>query len=224
MVVVIIALGIGSYFVLNNNKKNFNENEKTASDVLDNSKTDKSSDKSNTSKSSSQKILVAYFSKAGENYGVGTVDIGNTALMASYIVDYLKASSFEIVPVKPYPDNYEEAKQVATKEKRDDARPEIKNKIDNFQDYDVIFIGYPIWYGEYPMIINTFLESYDFKGKTVIPFNTHEGSGSSTTYEDIKNKLKSSNVVTDGLALEGKKARTDDGRSEVIKWLESLDY
>lgn len=64
-------------------------------------------------------------------------------------------------------------KTVAQSELSSDARPEIKNEVDSFDDYDVIFIGYPIWYGDYPMIINTFLESYDFSGKTVIPFNTH---------------------------------------------------
>lgn len=229
VIVVLAVAGIGTYFVLNN--KSLNENEQSAKDVLDNSQIDTSNDENVSGDNSnadtgdtSGKILVTYFSKAGENYGVGTVSVGNTAIMASYMVDYLKADSFEIVPVNPYPDDYEEAKTRSQQETRDNARPEITKKINNFDDYDVIFIGYPIWYGDYPMIINTFLESYDFTGKTVIPFNTHEGSGESGTYSNIKNKLSTANVNTNGLALQGKTARTDAGKEQTINWLKSLNY
>lgn len=219
IVVVLVVVGIGAYFTLNNNTKKFNENEKEAKDILDSSKVEPISNDNN-----SKKILVAYFSKAGENYGVGTISVGNTAIMASYMVEYLGTDSFEIVPVNPYPDSYEEAKTKSQEETRENARPEIKNKINNFDDYDVIFIGYPIWYGDYPMIINTFLESYDFSDKTVIPFNTHEGSGDAGTYSRIQSKLSTANVNTNGLALQGKIARTEEGKEQTITWLKSLNY
>lgn len=173
------------------------------------------------------KILIAYFSRADENYNVGTVEVGNTEIMAGFIKDYLgdKADTFKIDPVTPYPANYKECTEVATQEQRNSARPEFKNanslKLD---EYDTIFIGYPIWWGDVPMILNTFLEAYDFSGKTIIPFNTHEGSGQSGTYNSIKNKMKSSTVNTNGLAITGKKAREQSSRSTVENWLKELGY
>lgn len=196
-----------------NNKENQEMDEKT-NDISDNqvlAKTD-------------SKILVVYFSRTGENYNVGNVEVGNTAIMASYIKEYLNADSFEIVPVNKYPDNYDECLKVATKENDEDARPAIKNKIDDISKYDTVFIGYPIWFGEIPRIVYTFMEEYDLSGKTIIPFNTHEGSGNAGTYKTIKNKLSESNVNTNGLALQGKVARTDSGKEETINWLKELGY
>ena len=145
-------------------------------------------------------------------------------MMASYIKEYLNADSFEIVPVKKYPDDYKTSTEIAKKEQNDNARPEIKNTLNNFSDYDTVFIGYPIWWGDLPMIVYTFLENYDFTGKKIIPFNTHEGSGSAGTYNKIKNKLPNSNVFTNGLAIQGKTARTDNGKEQTIKWLKELGY
>ena len=170
------------------------------------------------------KILVVYFSRTGENYNVGNVEVGNTAMVASYIKDYLKADSFEIIPVNKYPDKYQECLDQATKEKNENARPEIQNKITNFDQYDTIFVGYPIWWGDLPMIMHTFFESYDFNGKKVIPFNTHEGSGDAGTYSTVQKDLPKANVTTDGLALDGKTARSDDGKQKTIDWLKGLGY
>ena len=199
--------------------KNNQTNENTASDIFNSERT--TSDQKTSDES---KILVVYFSKTGENYNVGTVDVGNTAMMASYIKEYLNADSFEIVPVKKYPDDYKTSTEIAKKEQNDNARPEIKNTLNNFSDYDTVFIGYPIWWGDLPMIVYTFLENYDFTGKKIIPFNTHEGSGSAGTYNKIKNKLPNSNVFTNGLAIQGKTARTDNGKEQTIKWLKELGY
>ena len=170
------------------------------------------------------KILVVYFSRTGENYNVGNVEVGNTAMVASYIKDYLKADSFEIIPVNKYPDKYQECLDQATKEKNENARPEIQNKITNFDQYDTIFVGYPIWWGDLPMIMHTFFESYDFNGKKVIPFNTHDGSGDAGTYSTVQKDLPKANVTTDGLALDGKTARSDDGKQKTIDWLKGLGY
>lgn len=200
------------------NKTVDKEAESKANDIL-NTNTSETTDTTNDGK-----ILIVYFSRTGENYNVGNIDVGNTAMMASYMKEYLKADSFEIVPVKKYSDDYEECKKEATNEMNANARPEIQNKIDNFDDYDTIFIGYPIWWGDMPMIIYTFMESYDFTGKTVIPFNTHEGSGNSGTYSTIKSKLSNANVNTNGLALTGRNARTDSGKDETLNWLKELGY
>ena len=199
--------------------KNNQTKESTTNEILNNETTN-----SNQNITKDNKILVVYFSKTGENYNVGTVDVGNTAMMASYIKEYLNADSFEIVPVKKYPDDYKTSTEIAKKEQNDNARPEIKNTLNNFSDYDTVFIGYPIWWGDLPMIVYTFLENYDFTGKKIIPFNTHEGSGSAGTYNKIKNKLPNSNVFTNGLAIQGKTARTDNGKEQTIKWLKELGY
>ena len=168
--------------------------------------------------------LIVYFSRTGENYNVGNVEVGNTAMLASYIKEYLKCDSFEIVPVDKYPDNYDECTNIASKEKDDNARPKIVGKIDNFDSYKTVFVGYPIWWGDLPMIMYTFMEDYDFKGKTVIPFNTHEGSGDAGTYNTIKEKLSGADVNTNGLALDGKTARSDDGKQKTVDWLKGLGY
>lgn len=185
--------------------------ESAANDILNKNNTD-------------SKVLVVYFSRTCENYNVGNVDVGNTAMVASYIKEYLKADSFEIVPIDKYPEKYDECTEVAQKEKDDNARPKIQGKINNFDSYDTVFIGYPIWWGDLPMIMYTFMEEYDFNGKNVIPFNTHEGSGDAGTYQSIQSKLPNAKVNTKGLALDGKTARSDDGKQQTIDWLKGLGY
>ena len=210
---ILVILGIFILTGCGSNKAN-PETEKTANDILNNQ----------TETKSDSKILIVYFSRTGENYNVGNIEVGNTAIMASYMKEYLNADSFEIVPVKKYPDSYDECLKVATKEKEEDARPAIESKLDDISKYDTIFIGYPIWWGEIPQIVYTFMEEYDLSGKNIIPFNTHEGSGDAGTYNTIKNKLSKSNVNTNGLALQGKVARTDEGKEETINWLKELGY
>jgi len=218
-ILLVILIMVGIFAITGcGNKTVDKEAESKANNILNTN----ASETTNTT--NDRKILIVYFSRTGENYNVGNIDVGNTAMMASYMKEYLNADSFEIVPVKKYSDDYEECKKEATNEMNANARPEIQNKIDNFETYDTIFIGYPIWWGDMPMIIYTFMEEYDFTGKTVIPFNTHEGSGNSGTYSTIKNKLSNANVNTNGLALQGKTARTDSGKDETIKWLKELGY
>lgn len=216
IVLIITVSGISAFFLLNNNGKSLNskENETNAKDILDNQ----------DNNIMEGKTLVVYFSKAGDNYNVGEVEIGNTAMMASYIKEYLKADSFEIEPVNPYLGKYSEVVDKAKEEQENDERPKIKNNISNFNDYDTIFIGYPIWWGDIPQIVYTFLEEYDFTDKKVIPFNTHEGSGNSGTYNTIKSKLSKSVVETNGLAIQGKIARTDEGKEKTINWLKELGF
>ena len=179
----------------------------------------------NNNTNNNKKILIAFFSRADENYNVGTVSVGNTEIMARYIKEYLgdRADGFKIDPVVSYPTNYKECTEVATREKNSNARPEFKNvEVLDLSKYDTILLGYPIWWGDVPMIINTFLEKYNFSGKTIIPFNTHEGSGDAGTYATIKNKMSSSNVNTNGLSIRGAIAREESSKSTVENWLKGL--
>ena len=240
--ILILVTIIGVVYLVNNdslNKENINndnsekrlgttiqseENEQNEQAILNENKVEENTNK-NTEKTG--KILIAYFSRADENYNVGNVDVGNTEIMAGFIKDYLgdKAETFKIDPVKSYPTNYKECTEVATQELNSNARPEFKNANSlNLDNYDTIFIGYPIWWGDVPMIINTFLEKYDFSGKTIIPFCTHEGSGNAGTFTSLKNKMSSSTVNTNGLAIRGTEARKESSRGTVENWLKGLSY
>lgn len=117
---------------------------------------------------SANRILVAYF-----NWG------GNTQHVAEYIARQTGGTLFRIEPAKPYPTEYKPCTEVAKQEKEEGARPAIKNRVADWDQYDTVFIGCPVWWWTAPMIINTFAESYDFKGKTVVPFCTY-----ASTYRD----------------------------------------
>lgn len=173
--------------------------------------------------SNNQRFLIAYFSRADENYVVGNVEIGNTEIMAGFIKDYLgdKANTFKINPVNAYPTNYKECTDVAKEEQNNNARPEFIGSVD-LSKYDTVLLGYPIWWGDVPMIINTFLEKYDFSGKTIIPFCTHEGSGNAGTFTSLSKKLSNSTVNTNGLAIRGEEARKESSKSTVENWLKGL--
>ena len=168
-------------------------------------------------------VLVVYFSHAGENYNVGVIEEGNTAKMGKIIAEQMNADIFELVPVVEYPVDYDSCLDVATEEQRTNARPEYVDEIENWEQYDTVFIGYPIWWGEIPNIVYTFMETYDFTGKTVIPFNTHEGSGQAHSQRDIEGLLTSATVLK-GLAVRGSKAQNDaEGTSEdVAAWLKNI--
>ena len=170
------------------------------------------------------KILIAYFSRAGENYSVGEIDEGNTAKLAKEIAAQTGGTLFEIEPVTPYPSVYSEMLPVATNERQNSVRPAIKENVANFERYDTIFLGYPIWWGDLPMILHTFMENYDFTGKTVIPFNTHEGSGQAGTQSAITAKLPDA-TVRQGLAMRGSTAQAlpcDGTNAAVQNWLDGL--
>ncbi len=169
------------------------------------------------------KKLVVYFSRADENYSVGNVGVGNTELLAKEIIAKTGADEFMIVPEVAYPVNYRETIDRATKERNGQDRPEYKGDVDT-SGYDTIFLGYPIWWDDMPMIVYHFIEKHDWNGKTVIPFNTHEGSGNSGTYDILKDKLTGATLMGDGFNMSGSIARTDDGIEKLDNWLESLGY
>ena len=175
--------------------------------------------------SDGKNILVAYFSRADENYNVGTVDVGNTQIVAEYIADEVGADSFHIETVTPYPADYDDCCDVAKQELADKARPEIQGGVENMEQYDIVFLGYPIWWGDMPMAVYTFMDSYDFSDKVVIPFNTHEGSGESGTYSAIGSYLPNAQVL-EGMAIQGKTAQefSSDTQQSVRDWLDGLGF
>ena len=170
------------------------------------------------------KVLVAVFSRADENYNVGVIEKGNTLIVAEMIAEATDAELFEIRPGKPYPRNYKETTDVAQEELRAKARPALAEDKD-IAGYDTIFLGYPNWWGDMPMIVYTFLEAHDWSGKTVIPFCTHEGSGLSGTEGTLKRVLPGATVLK-GLAVRGATAQRsrDEARRSVTSWLQGLGF
>ncbi len=164
-------------------------------------------------------ILVAYFSLAGEQYGVGVIEEGNTSIIAKMIAEQTGADLFEIEAVNAYPETYDGLLDVSRQEMSDNARPEIAGTVDNMEDYDIVFVGYPNWWGDMPMIVYNFLESYDFSGKTVIPFCTHGGSGLSDTESTIADITGAE--MMDGFDIAGEAAQNqrDKASEAVTEWL-----
>lgn len=167
------------------------------------------------------KSLVVFFSRAGEQYGVGVIEKGNTAIVADVIAEQTGADSFEILPKEDnYPTTYSALTDYAKQEQNSGARPEIKSTVENFDSYDTIYLGYPIWWGDLPMICYTFLEGYDFSGKTVIPFCTHAGSGDAGTQSKIQSAIPGAQVK-EVLAIAGTEAQNnrDSVKTAVTDWL-----
>lgn len=176
---------------------------------------------SNSTPSTTKNSVVVYFSRTGEQYGVGVIEKGNTAIVADMIVEQTGSDSFEILPKSDnYPMTYKELTDVAKEEQNQNARPEIKDTVQNFEQYDTIYLGYPIWWGDLPMICYTFLESYDFSGKTIIPFCTHAGSGSAGTQSKIQSAVPKA-TVKEVLAIAGTDTQNnpDSVKTAVSKWL-----
>jgi flavodoxin len=167
------------------------------------------------------KTLIAYYSRRGQNYLGGSIvnlPVGNTEVVAKKIQAITGSDLFEIDTVKSYPVDYRETTQVAITEKRANVRPELTAMVDNMSDYDVIYLGYPNWCNTFPMAVFTFLESYDFSGKTIIPFCTHEGSGPGNSERDIKKVCPNAKVLP-GLAIRGSGVSRAD--NEIINWLKN---
>ena len=219
MVVMLVASALSMVSCANNSATSTTE-------------TKNESEKDMNTSISGKKILVAFFSHTGENYGVGNISEGNTHIIAKMILSEITASRFaeatggslfEIVPEKEYPhDSYDEVVDIAKQEKARKARPAIKGDV-KVEDYDVIFIGYPNWWGDMPMPVYTFLEKHDWNGKIVVPFCTHEGSGLSNTEKYIAETCKGATVAK-GLAVRGATAQNnrEQARKTVSSWFNKL--
>ena len=165
------------------------------------------------------KILIAYYSRSGNNYVNGTISnlkIGNTAVIAAKIQELTGGTLFEIRTRKEYPLDYIETTKVSKDELRNNARPELSDHLTDIDNYDIIFLGYPNWWGTMPMAVFTFLESHNFQGKTIVPFCTHEGSGKGKSENDIKHLCPKSTVLS-GISIYG--SSVSKAGPEINDWL-----
>lgn len=162
--------------------------------------------------------IIVYFSRAGENYVSGALKklaVGNTQKAAEILREITGADIFKIEPITPYSDSYNECIEQAKQDNLNNARPALKALPDSLDGYDTIYLGYPNYWGTMPMCVFTFLEQFDFGGKTIKPFCTHEGSGMGTSERDIK-KLCPGARVEKGLAIHG--SRMNGAKAQLEKW------
>jgi len=192
------------------------------------------SKESEQASSNNSKILVVYFSRA-ENIdydsGVDAIAsasinadkdgnaVGNLRIIAEYLQEETKGDLFSIHTVDQYPKGYRDTTDQAAEEKKEDARPELSSEVENMEQYEVILLGYPNWWGTIPMPVATFLESYDFSGKTILPFASHEGSGLGSGPSDVK-KLCPDAEVMDGFAIRGGDVTSEEAKEIVADFIE----
>ncbi len=168
------------------------------------------------------KQLIAYYSRADENYVRGSlkyISKGNTEVLAETLKKLTDADLFKIEQKIPYSKSYNDCIEEAKRDQQSNARPALTDYLTDISDYDVIFLGYPNYWGTVPMAVKTFLDSYDFTGKTIIPFCTHEGSGLGRSVQDIKSIVKTADVKN-GFAIYGSRAKTSE--AELKKFLSEL--
>ena len=161
------------------------------------------------------KSIVIYFSRADENYSVGVVDKGNTEIVAEYIKEITNADLFKVERKKPYAKDYETCCDEAKIEQLNNERPELVDYLDNIDDYDVIYIGSPVYWGTMPQPMFTQLEKLNFAGKIVKPFTTHEGSGLGNVVSYLE-KICAGAKIVDALAIKGTNAR--NSKEIVEEW------
>ena len=211
IVILLVVVGIATFFVLqknNNNKDEKQSNNTNTTSVANLENKETKNNETNNNETSSKKSAVVYFSATG-----------NTKQIAEYIKDETNSDIFEIIPKQKYTSedlNYGDNNTRATREQNDDsARPEIENKID-VSNYDVIFLGYPIWWGNVPKIILSFIDSTNLDGKTVAPFCTSGSSGISTSQQTLKSYKSSINWIL------GERFSSSSSKEEVKTWIDGL--
>lgn len=165
------------------------------------------------------KILIAYYSRAGSNYVGGDIvnlAVGNTEVAAQIIQKLTGATVHKIDTLKKYPVDYHETTEVSKKELKQNARPELSSHLEDISGYEVIYLGFPNWWGTMPMAVFTFLEEHDLSGKTIVPFCTHEGSGMGSSEKDIRRVCPGATVMR-GLPIVGGSVRSAEDR--IREWL-----
>lgn len=178
------------------------------------------------------KILIAYFT-AGENSGVDAVSsasysevdgkaVGRVRALADMIQTRTGGELFSIKTSVVYPADGGKLIEYAQEEQNDKARPELTSHIDNLDDYSIIFVGYPNWWYDMPMVMYSFFDEYDFSGKTIIPFNVHNGSRFSGTIDTIKELEPDATVIEDGFTVSERNVA--DAAEDVAEWLNGLGY
>lgn len=202
IIIAIAVIGVGGYFVINsinNDKMETPKNEEN-----------KDPNKENENIVSKGKVLVLYYSLTG-----------NTETVANFIHDEVHGDIIKLETVKTYPSDYNELINEAQDEQRNNFRPELKTVIDNIDEYDIIFLGYPNWWADMPMSIYSFLDNYDLSGKTIAPFITHGGSGLSGTPSKI-GQVEVGATITKGLAVSGASAKSS--KDAVMSWLKEIGF
>jgi flavodoxin len=172
---------------------------------------------------SKRKIAIVYFSRDGDNYwssGTRFLEKGNTARFAEKIAKLTGGDLFRIETVKTYPAKYRDATEVGRDEQNRDARPEIKGAVPDLSGYDTVFFGHPIWWGDMPMVMRTFLDKEPLAGKTVVHFTTHGGSGLGRSDEDLRKRAKAAKFLTPK-AVAG--TDVDGADAEIAAWIRSLN-
>ena len=162
------------------------------------------------------KSLVVFFSRRGENYAVGNIKEGNAEHIAKVIQKITNSDIYEIEPVREYSKDYKRCTEEAKDELRNQSRPDFKNPILTVNEYETIYLCYPNWWGTYPRVVATFLEKYDFSGKTIKPMCTHEGSGMGSSERELKQTLPNA-IIKSGLAIKGTNSHLSD--SQIEKWI-----
>lgn len=181
-----------------------------------------------TAADDSGSVLVLYFSanntKDVDAVSSATPVVGGTSAtqwFAEVIQGETGADIEAIIPSADYPLGYDECADYAKKETDSDARPAFEQLSVDPESYDTIFIGYPMWWYTIPMVLETFFDTYDLSGKTIVPFNTHAGSRDGGTYSTIQEREPGATVL-EGLAVSGSKAGSDDAKAEITEWLGGL--
>ncbi|MER5437709.1 flavodoxin [Streptomyces sp. NPDC002790] len=178
--------------------------------------------RSATSGPEPRRILLAYFSRPGENYYYGKrrdLKVGNTEVLAGMIADRITCDVHRIEAADTYPDSYAETVARNVREQEDDARPDVANPLRAIARYDTVLLGSPIWNVRAPMIMTTFTESLDFRDKTVVPITTYAMSGLGTTERDYRASCPGA-TIADGLAVQGEKVR--ESGDQIDAWVRRL--
>lgn len=196
-IIVIIVAGVIIFFATQNQSTTTTNNNNVENETREETNT-------------GSKTLILYFSMSG-----------NTQTVANFIHDEIGGDIIRLETEQTYPEDYNDLVDYAQEEQQENARPELKTKIENIDQYDTIFLGYPNWWGDMPMPIYTFLDEYDLSGKTIAPFITHGGSGLSGTDENIQEEEPDA-TVTEGLSIYGDDAK--NSQSDVEDWLNSLGF
>lgn len=162
------------------------------------------------------KSLIVYFSRRGENYAVGNISEGNAEHIAKEISKITNGDLFEIEPLKSYAKNYKKCTEEALEELNNNEKPELKKYLSSIEQYDVIYLCYPNWWGTYPRPLATFLSKYNFENKIIMPMCTHEGSGMGNSELELKSTLKRA-TIKKGLSIKGTNARSS--KDKIEEWI-----
>ena len=212
VLVLLVVIGGVIYFTTRDNtQSNENPNQENNNQVTNDNEENNNEEEceDNNTTSTGNRVLILYFSMSG-----------NTETVAEFIHEEVGGDLVKLETEKTYSSDYNDLLDEAQEEQRNNARPALKTTI-NLDNYDVIFLGYPNWWGDMPMPIYTLLDEYDFSGKIIAPFVTSGGSGFSNTLSEIRNAEPNANV-TEGLSISGSSASSS--RNRVNTWVEELGY